>query len=206
MQCEGIVGSTGARCGCLAKYCYNDKLTCYNHTPKCAKSPGNLIVPQETSEEPVVHRMRQRKREIIPITGALLNDFPCKVVYFGISFKSAEDAFEATKYYYKHSDPIINEYLYQRVCDIVNHRNDTIFEAKGETPIRHDWHELKERFLFDILEAKFIPSNATAYEELVNTMDHELVAPDNDISYTNCTLLPRVLMMVRSKLFGATTD
>ena len=176
----------------LAKHCINGRNTCGSHTKKCDKKDVNLITPK-ISQEDVTITADTEKQLPIRLSGVLLNSSLCKIVHLGITFKSVEDAFEATKYYYKHEDLSVTRSLCLHVSDIAVGRKYNGFD-RMHLPVRPDWYDVRENFLFDLLEQKFAFANTDAYCTLLNTGDADLISGDN--------LTARVLMMVRTKLFG----
>jgi predicted NAD-dependent protein-ADP-ribosyltransferase YbiA (DUF1768 family) len=206
--CEDIVKSTGAMCTRPAIYLIDGRELCGIHTPKLLRRPGNLIVPLGTPAPSkamaAVARAETRVVEedepslydkATPMFGLLLNTALTPITIVGIDFKSVTAAYNAMRYYYKHSDPKINEALYNRVGQIARDPDAGIVLG---LPIRPDWHnkdgeyEVHELIMFDILEVKF-KTNAEARQALKETKGFEITGPG---------ITPRLLMLVRMKLFG----
>ncbi len=217
MKCEATT-TAGNSCHFSAKYYINGRYTCGNHTPKNDRTDSNLIgntnatVAQEdffskcnsyacnnddnNLDRPVATsnaKLRPRVPCTLVLSGVILNSAPCIIQHLGLTFRSAEDAFEASIYYYEHKSPAINHRLCQYVGVIVAGNVTASDFGREWLPIRPDWNIVKERFLFDILENKFTFASMEARGALFETGTAELASHDN--------ITAKVLMLVRTSIF-----
>lgn len=125
----------------------------------------------------------------------LSNFYPCKIVYRGREYKTAEHAFQAQKCVNK--DDIIK---------IQEANNPQMAKRIGkEVKLREDWEDVKVSLMREIVEVKFI-QNKEIRDKLIKTYPSDLIEENtwNDRTWGVCkgkgkNLLGIILMEVRDK-------
>lgn len=126
----------------------------------------------------------------------LSNFFESRFEYEGISYTTAEHAFQQAKTL----DPEWKQII--RSCP-----TPALAKRAGRSvKLRSDWEEVKDQIMEDILRAKFT-QNSYVLRALINTGDEELVEGNtwNDTYWGVCdgegkNMLGKMLMKIRSEL------
>lgn len=127
----------------------------------------------------------------------LSNFYPVKVTFEGLTYDNSESAFQAMK------------------CIIPENRNNFVgldpstAKKRGRTVhLRYDWEEVKEKYMYQIVKAKF-EQNLNLKLKLLDTGNAELIEGNNwgDKIWGKCNKtksgqnkLGKILMKVREEL------
>lgn len=145
----------------------------------------------------------------------LNNDYPCLVIYEGISYKSATAAYEASKIdcsieeckslYNLESISFITDELLLKLKDcmtsmkrlpLANLSATGAREYTRKIALKDEWVEKYEKILTDIIRAKFsAKNNPSLYKKLLETENMNIIDGTKD------NHMGRILMKVRDEIY-----
>ncbi|MCR0317471.1 NADAR family protein [[Clostridium] innocuum] len=145
----------------------------------------------------------------------LNNDYPCLVIYEGISYKSAAAAYEASKIdcsieeckslYNLESISYITDELLLKLKECMTSMKRLPLANLSAAGAREytrkivpgdEWFEKNDKILTDIIRAKFsIHNNPSMYKQLLNTKNMDIIDGTND------NHMGRILMKVRDEIY-----
>lgn len=186
MPCQAICKANGKQCIYPATYVFNDtEYICGVHTGK-RKDEKFLIKNRTQDPDLLTNEPTDAIGFYSNVSGPykfFSNLASCKFVWRSVPWKSSEAAFQAMKFYYEHPDKETYDALYRQVKLIMKATQATEAKKLGKSrnvPIRPDWDTsedgglpTKERFMFEILQAKFSPDSDGA-DLLLSTGDKDL--------------------------------
>jgi ribA/ribD-fused uncharacterized protein len=216
VKCQSTCKSTGKRCTNPAIYLIDNDYVCGVHAGG-RKNDRFLIKNQNVGRSKVDDEtLKAPSTAIQSGTGRfkIFSNFaPCNFVYRDVTWKSSEAAFQAMKFYYEGKTN--GEELFRRVKQIVEAEDAFLANKIGNEAaslIRPDWNDsndsifsVKERFMFEILLAKFAPGTE-ASRDLLSTGDRNLEETSQDpfwgkgIDGQGKNKLGEILMLVRTHL------
>lgn len=210
IQCEQIAKSSGIRCINPAKYRDEDKCLCGIHMPKEKRLDKFLIKNLFRESEGDFNAVPIPNPEPlkIQITGGkydcLSNSFQSDFVYRGQIWRSVESAYQAMKFYHQVEDVGLSKELYLHIEAILNSEDPSSLGHERFLPISKNWRETRERFMADILSAKF-SSNKELITTLLSTGERELeeishLSPNWNKSIKGRNKIGELLMHIRDKL------
>jgi N-glycosidase YbiA len=217
IKCEANYKKTGLRCTSAARYSCETGNFCGIHVPASKKLDKYLIgttVKEQTENVPVQNTIRFYSNVGGPYK-AFSNFAPISFPYREIMWSSSEQAFQFMKFYYeKDGEDEMNRRLHEHCTLIANTQSPAKCKELGKSrdvPIRSDWDQtgndkfsIKDRFMFEILLAKF-GYDREARDLLLSTGDKilEEASPRDNYWGTGSdrngkNRLGQILMMLRS--------